>query len=109
MALPFGIKKSKLKNLPPSTIAILKEFEQHEKMTTSLLSEHTGYSIRTIRYSLKTLLEEGIIEKQINLNNVRQIEYRIMLTTRAALRETRLSRIETDKLKSSITGQRNIK
>lgn len=109
MSFPSGIKKSKLKSLPPSTIEILKTFEKTRVLTTSKLISHTGYSIRTIRYSLKALLEEGIIQKQINLTNVRTIEYKLILMDSPALQETKITRAMTEKLKSSVSQQSHLK
>ncbi|MFX0124463.1 MAG: ArsR family transcriptional regulator [Candidatus Hodarchaeota archaeon] len=109
MAFPFGIKKKKLKSLTPSTVAVLKSFENQDTLTVSQLINETGYSMRTIRYSLKALLEDEIIEKRVNLANVRVVEYKLILRSPHAQKETRMVRFETDKLKSSVTHDKRIK
>ncbi|MFX0150330.1 MAG: winged helix-turn-helix transcriptional regulator [Candidatus Hodarchaeota archaeon] len=98
----LGINKSKLKSMSPSTIKVLEIFEQEEMITTPQLKELTGYSTRTIRYSLKALLDEGIIKKQLNLNDMRTMEYKLILVSEPVQEETRSMRIKAEKLKSSI-------
>ncbi|NHJ01355.1 MAG: DeoR family transcriptional regulator [Candidatus Heimdallarchaeota archaeon] len=106
---PIEVKQSKLKSMPPATIAILKAFKQGQTITTNELKDLTGYSTRTIRYSLRTLLEEGIIQKHINLKNMRVAEYKLNLISRPIQDETKFERYSTEKLKSSMAGLKHPK
>ena len=102
--LPVEVKQSKLKSMRPATIAILKAFKQGQTITTNELKDLTGYSTRTIRYSLRNLLEEGIIQKHINLKNMRIAEYKLNLISKPIQDETKFGRYNTEKLKSTMVG-----
>jgi len=107
--LPVEVKQSKLKSMPPATITILKAFKQGQTITTNDLKDLTGYSTRTIRYSLRTLIEEGIIQKHINLKNMRVAEYKLTLISKPIQDETKFERFSAEKLKSTMAGIKNPK
>ena len=78
-------------------------------MTASELQELTGYAIRTIRYCLKDLHENGLIEKKINLLNMQTMRYQISsLISAQGQRETAQTKIKTEKLKSAMSGSKII-
>ena len=107
--LPVEVKQSKLNSMRPATIAILKAFKQGQTITTNELKEITGYSTRTIRYSLRNLIDEGIIQKHINLKNMRVAEYKLTLISKPIQDETRFGKYTTEQLKSSMTGLKHPK
>jgi repressor of nif and glnA expression len=82
-------------------------------MTALELKQKTGYSIRTIRYSLKSLHSRKLIEKRLNLLDMRITEYttsRIStMVSRQGQEETRDSRIRTAKLKSEMAKSPGVK
>lgn len=89
--------------MPPATIAVLKALWPGKPMTAIDLKSETGYSIRTIRYSLKSLYKQRLVKKQINLSDMRVTEYIIsVMTSGPSQEESRHTRIETEKLKSSV-------
>ncbi|MFX0170523.1 MAG: MarR family transcriptional regulator [Candidatus Hodarchaeota archaeon] len=113
MPIPKSTNKYKLKSLPPATIAVLNELSPGKPMTALELKEKTGYSIRTIRYSLKSLHKRKIVEKRLNLLDMRITEYAISsistMVSRQGQEETRDSRIRTAKLKSEMTKSHGVK
>lgn len=110
MTLPQGIPQSKLKTLTPATLAVLEALGECNSMTASELMDETGYALRTIRYSLKDLHDKGLVKKRINLLNMKTIEYQLsVMTSTKVQKETRLTKIQTEKLKSSISDTITIK
>ena len=109
--MPFSqsTKKTELESMPPSTKLILEELSKGNPMTASELQELTGYAIRTIRYCLKDLHENGLIEKKINLLNMQTMRYQISsLISAQGQREATQTKIKTEKLKSSIARSKII-
>ncbi len=110
--MPFsqGIRKTEFNSMPPSTKIILKELLKGEPMTASELQQLTGYAIRTVRYCLKDLHENGLIEKKINLLNMQKMQYQISsLISAQAKRETTQTKLKTEQLKSAVSKFRGLK
>ncbi|MFX1246676.1 MAG: winged helix-turn-helix domain-containing protein [Promethearchaeota archaeon] len=110
--MPFShnVKNSKSGLMTPSTITVLDILSSGEPMTAIELKKRSGYSIRTIYYSLKPLLEHGLVQKKINLLNIQTTEYQIAALTKAsAQKETATARMNTEKLKTSFTKVQEFK
>ena len=109
--MPFSqsARKTELEAMPPSTKVILEELSKGDPMTASELQELTGYAIRTIRYCLKDLHENGFIEKKINLLNMQTMRYQVSsMISAQGQRETTQTKINTEKMKSSLSGSKII-
>ncbi|UCG04042.1 MAG: helix-turn-helix transcriptional regulator [Candidatus Heimdallarchaeota archaeon] len=110
--MPFShnVQKSKSNLMTPSTTKVLNILRSGKPMTATELKERSGYSIRTVYYSLKPLLEQGLVHKKINLMNIQTTEYQIASLTRASTqKETAIARINTEKLKTSIAKVQEFK
>ncbi|MHA2202892.1 MAG: winged helix-turn-helix domain-containing protein [Candidatus Hodarchaeales archaeon] len=110
--MPFShnVQKSKSSLMTPSTKTVLNILSSGEPMTAAELKERSGYSIRTVYYSLKPLLEQGLVHKKINLMNLQTTEYQIAALTRASTqKETATARMNTEKLKSSLVKVQEFK
>ena len=110
--MPFShnVRKSKSNLMTPSTITVLNILKSGKPMTAAELKERSGYSIRTVYYSLKPLLEQGLVNKKINLMNIQATEYQIASLTRAsAQKETAAARINTEKLKTTLPKVQDFK
>jgi len=99
---PSDIKPSTLKSLTPSTKAVLSALHEEGPQNAAQLQEVTGYSMRTIRYSLKDLLTRELVSKKVNLNDMRITEYQLILTARPAREETRTLRVKAESLKANM-------
>lgn len=110
MDLPAGIKQSKLRTLPPSTLAVLNAlYDEGKPLNASELQDITGYSMRTIRYSLKDLLCREIVSKKVNLEDMRITEYQLILTAPPARTETYEMRVKASSLKAKMSEVRTVR
>ncbi|MFX0184672.1 MAG: hypothetical protein ACFE95_16440 [Candidatus Hodarchaeota archaeon] len=102
MDFPAKIKQSTIKSLTPSTQAVLSALHEEGPLNAAQLQELTGYSMRTIRYSLKDLLTRELVSKRVNLNDMRITEYQLILTASPAREETRTLRVKAESLKANM-------
>lgn len=109
MDLASEFSSSQLKSLTPSTMAVLKALNEEGALNAAQIQEITGYSMRTIRYSLKDLLEREMVLKKLNLNDMRITEYQLILTSSSAREETKVLRIRTAALKAKMSGVRTVR
>lgn len=77
------IEENKLKNesknvhLPQSALVVVKILREEGALTPKDIFQKTNFAPRTVRYALKTLLENNVIEKVPNLLDLRQNKYRL--------------------------------
>jgi DNA-binding Lrp family transcriptional regulator len=70
-----GKVEEKIDELPPSAKLVFKVLEYNRQMTQKEISEETRLSVRTVRYALNRLTEEGIVEQVPCLTDGRQTLY----------------------------------
>jgi len=109
LTLPSEISPAKLRSLTPSTLAVLNALNEEGSMNAAQLQELTGYSMRTIRYSLKNLLTREIVQKRLNLTDMRITEYQLILSSSPVRAETRDLRARTAALKAKMSGVRTVR
>ncbi len=110
MDFPAGIKQSKLRTLPPSTLAVLNAlYDEGKPLNAAQLQDITGYSMRTIRYSLKDLLGRDIVSKRVNLEDMRITEYQLILAAPPARTETYGMQVKTSSLKAKMSELRTVR
>lgn len=77
------IEENKIKNesksfhLPQSALVVVKILREEGALTPKDIFQKTNFAPRTVRYALKTLLENNVIEKVPNLLDLRQNKYRL--------------------------------
>ncbi len=109
MALPSEISPAKLRSLTPSTLAVLNALNEEGSMNAAQLQDLTGYSMRTIRYSLKNLLTRELVNKKLNLTDMRITEYQLIITSAPVRGETRELHVRTAALKAKMSGVRTVR
>jgi DNA-binding MarR family transcriptional regulator len=70
-----GKIEEKIDELPPSAKLVFKVLEYNRQMTQKEIAEETRLSVRTVRYALNRLTEEGIVEQVPCLSDGRQTLY----------------------------------
>ncbi|MFP4189309.1 MAG: MarR family transcriptional regulator [Halobacteriales archaeon] len=70
-----GKVEEKIDELPPSAKLVFKVLEYNRQMTQKEIAEETRLSVRTVRYALNRLTEEGIVEQVPCLSDGRQTLY----------------------------------
>jgi DNA-binding MarR family transcriptional regulator len=95
--------------MTPSTLAVLNALYEEGPLHASQIQELTGKSMRTIRYSLKELLLKDLVEKRVNLKDMRITEYQLILTGAEARTESKDMRVETATLKAKMSGVRTVR
>lgn len=78
-------------------------------MNAAQLQDLTGYSMRTIRYSLKNLLNRELVNKKLNLTDMRITEYQLIITSAPVRGETRELHVRTAALKAKMSGVRTVR
>lgn len=63
--------------LPEKSIPLLRFLEEHGPRTQRDLIESLNLPTRTVRYSIRRLLERGLIKKVPNLRDMRSVYYHI--------------------------------
>lgn len=81
-AIPITIamerkKMSESTRLPESSIPLLRYLQSQGRRTQRELIEELGLPTRTVRYSIRRLLERGLIRKIPNLKDMRSVFYLI--------------------------------
>ncbi len=66
--------------LPEKAIPLLRYLEQHGPKTQKEVINALNLPIRTVRYSIRRLLERGLIRKVPNLRDMRSVFYHISPT-----------------------------
>ncbi|MDH5402772.1 MAG: winged helix-turn-helix domain-containing protein, partial [Candidatus Heimdallarchaeota archaeon] len=61
--------------LPEAAIPVLKFIRDNGKLTQRSLIDGLKLPTRTVRYSIRRLLEKGLISKSANLTDMRSIYY----------------------------------
>jgi predicted transcriptional regulator len=100
---------TQLKSLTPSTLAVLNALNEGGSLNAAQLQEITGYSMRTIRYSLRNLLDREMVLKKLNLSDMRITEYQLILTSSPVREETKDLRVRTAALKAKMSGVRTVR
>jgi predicted transcriptional regulator len=100
---------TQLKSLTPSTLAVLNALNEGGSLNAAQLQEITGYSMRTIRYSLRNLLDREMVSKKLNLSDMRITEYQLILTSSPVREETKDLRVRTAALKAKMSGVRTVR
>ncbi len=70
-----GKVEERIDELPPSAKLVFKVLEYNRQMTQKEIAEETRLSVRTVRYALNRLTEEGIVEQVPCLSDGRQTLY----------------------------------
>lgn len=70
------IPKQKVK-LPEAAIPLLRYLQDNGSKSQKDLIEALGLPIRTVRYSIRRLLEKKLIDKVPNLSDMRSVYYKI--------------------------------
>ncbi|MFP4175517.1 MAG: MarR family transcriptional regulator [Halobacteriales archaeon] len=70
-----GKVEEKIDELPPSAKLVFKVLEYNRQMTQKEIAEETRLSVRTVRYALNRLTEDGIVEQVPCLSDGRQTLY----------------------------------
>ena len=70
-------KMSESTRLPESSIPLLRYLQSQGRRTQRELIEELGLPTRTVRYSIRRLLERGLIRKIPNLKDMRSVFYLI--------------------------------
>ncbi|MCH8908485.1 MAG: winged helix-turn-helix transcriptional regulator [Candidatus Heimdallarchaeota archaeon] len=63
--------------LPEKAIPLLRYLDEHGPLTQKELINTLSLPVRTVRYSIRRLLEKGLIKKVPNLKDMRSIFYHI--------------------------------
>ncbi|MFB0561556.1 MAG: winged helix-turn-helix transcriptional regulator [Candidatus Lokiarchaeia archaeon] len=71
----------KICHLPQSALVVVKILRKEGALTPKDIFKKTKFAPRTVRYALKTLLENGIVDKVPNLLDLRQNKYKIIVDT----------------------------
>ncbi|MCY3414087.1 MAG: MarR family transcriptional regulator [Candidatus Heimdallarchaeota archaeon] len=66
---------TKQTKLPDSAIPILRYLENHGQKTQRELIQNLNLPTRTVRYSIRRLIERGLIKKMPNLRDMRSVFY----------------------------------
>jgi DNA-binding MarR family transcriptional regulator len=69
--------EAKICRLPQSALVVVKILKEEGALTPKDIFQKTNFAPRTVRYALKTLLENNVIEKVPNLLDLRQNKYRL--------------------------------
>ncbi|MHA2174482.1 MAG: ArsR family transcriptional regulator [Candidatus Hodarchaeales archaeon] len=109
MELASEFSTTQLKSLTPSTLAVLNALNEGGSLNAAQLQEITGYSMRTIRYSLRNLLDREMVSKKLNLSDMRITEYQLILTSSPVREETKDLRVRTAALKAKMSGVRTVR
>ncbi|MHA1940375.1 MAG: hypothetical protein ACW99F_14695 [Candidatus Hodarchaeales archaeon] len=109
MELASEFSTTQLKSLTPSTLAVLNALNEGGSLNAAQLQEITGYSMRTIRYSLRNLLDREMVLKKLNLSDMRITEYQLILTSSPVREETKDLRVRTAALKAKMSGVRTVR
>ncbi len=64
-------------HLPQSALIVMEILRKEGALTPKAIFKKTNFAPRTVRYALKTLLENGIVDKVPNLLDLRQNKYRL--------------------------------
>jgi|GEM_PF-1422076 len=73
-------KGAKACHLPQSALVVVEILRKNGAMTPKEIFKKTNFAPRTVRYALKTLLENGIVDKVPNLLDLRQNKYKLIQT-----------------------------
>jgi DNA-binding MarR family transcriptional regulator len=68
-------------DLPPSSKLVLKVLEQGETLTQREIADETRLPQRTVRNSLKRLIEVGLVEERPYFRDARQSIYHLLPNT----------------------------
>lgn len=71
------LKENSQIRLPIKAIPLLRYLEEHGPKTQKELIEILNLPVRTVRYSIRRLLERGLIRKVPNLKDMRSVFYHI--------------------------------
>jgi len=61
--------------IPPSAMTVLRLLDEGGSMTHKDLVSRCSLAPRTIRYALKALKDEGLIQEKFNFQDARQVLY----------------------------------
>lgn len=68
----------KVYHLPQSALVVVKILKKEGALTPKEIFKKTNFAPRTVRYALKTLLENGVVDKVPNLLDLRQNKYKVV-------------------------------
>ncbi len=77
----FEEEEVKICHLPQSALVVVKILRKEGALTPKEIFKKTSFAPRTVRYALKTLLENGVVDKVPNLLDLRQNKYRVIADT----------------------------
>lgn len=70
-------RRNREQKLPNSALPLLRYLEAYGSKTQRELIEELDLPVRTVRYSIRRLLEKNLIQKQPNLADMRSVYYSI--------------------------------
>lgn len=71
-------EKTALEELPPSAKLVYRVLKYEGKFTKKQLVEETLLVVRTVRYAISRLEEEGLVEERMNFQDARQRLYSLV-------------------------------
>lgn len=67
--------RRRLKSLPPSAKLVAKVLAKEPKLSNAQIAEHSMLPKRTVRYALRRLEEEGLVEATYSIHDARKQLY----------------------------------
>lgn len=78
---------NQIRDLPPSAKLVFKVLEYNPELTQKQIVNETRLSQRTVRDALGRLIDGGIVEKNLYLQDARQNLYTTIVTTDSEIAE----------------------